>query len=94
MEAEQIFRGHSDVEVGKVSERLPWWLSGKEPACQCRRHGFPWVGKILWRREWQPTPVFLPGKFHGQRSLESYSPQSKESDMTEKLTFHSRLSSN
>ena len=69
MEAEQIFRGHSDVEVGKVSERLPWWLSGKEPACQCRRHGFPWVGKILWRREWQPTPVFFPEESHGQRNL-------------------------
>ena len=34
----------------------------------------PWVGKIPWRREWLPTPVFLPGKFHGQRSLASYSP--------------------
>ena len=41
---------------------LPRWLSGKESACQCRRHGFdPWVRKILWRRKWQPTPVFLPG---------------------------------
>ena len=29
----------------------------------------PWVGKIPWKRKWQPTPVFLPGKFHGQRSL-------------------------
>ena len=38
---------------------LPWWLSGKESACQCRRHGFdPWVRKIPWRRKWQPTPVF------------------------------------
>ena len=37
--------------------------------CQFRRHGFePWVGKIPWRRKWQPTPVFLPGKAHGQRS--------------------------
>ena len=45
---------------------LPWWFSGKEPACQCRRHGFnPWVRKILWRRKGQPTPVFLPGKSHG-----------------------------
>ena len=46
--------------------------SGKEPACQCRghkRYGFnPWVGKIPWRRAWQPTPVFLPGESHGQRS--------------------------
>ena len=42
---------------------LPWWLSGKDSACQCRRHGFdPWVWKIPWRRNWQPTPVFLPGK--------------------------------
>ena len=44
----------------------PWWCSSKESACQCsrlRRCGFnPWVGKILWRREWQPTPVFLPGE--------------------------------
>ena len=39
------------------------------------RHGFnPWVGKFPWRRAWQPTPVFLPGKSHGQRSLVSYSP--------------------
>ena len=45
---------------------LPWWLSGKEPVCQCRRHDFdPWVKKIHWRREWQPTPVSLPGEFHG-----------------------------
>ena len=50
--------------------------SGKEPACQCRRHkrrGFdPWVGKIPWRRAWQPTPVFSPGESHGQRSLAGY----------------------
>ena len=42
--------------------RLPWWLRGKESACQCRRHGFdPWVRKIPWGSKWQPTPVFLPG---------------------------------
>ena len=35
----------------------------------------PWVGKIPWRRKWQPTPVFLPGKSHGERSLAGYSPQ-------------------
>ena len=47
--------------------------SGKESACQ-RRYGFdPWVGRILWRRKWQPTPVFLHGEFHGQRSLVGYS---------------------
>ena len=55
---------------------LSWWLSGKESACQCRRQrdGFdPWVGKIPWRRKWQPTPVFLLGKSKGQRSLAGYS---------------------
>ena len=50
---------------------LPWWLSGKESAWQCRR---PWIRKIPWRRKWQPTPVFLPGKSHRQRSLVGYSP--------------------
>ena len=48
-------------------------ISGKESACQCRRHqrhGFdPWVGKIPCRRAWPPTPIFLPGESHGQRSL-------------------------
>ena len=40
---------------------------------ECRRPRFdPWVGKILWRRKWQPTPVFLPGKSVGQRSLVGY----------------------
>ena len=49
---------------------LPRQLSGKESACQCRRHRFnPWVAKIPWRRIWQPTAVFWCGKFHGQRSL-------------------------
>ena len=41
---------------------------------QCKRHGFdPWVRKILWRRKWQPTPVFLPRESHGQRKLTGYS---------------------
>ena len=54
---------------------LPWWLSGKESTCRCRRSWFdPWVGKISWRRKWQPTLVFLPGKSHRQRSLAGYSP--------------------
>ena len=47
----------------------------------------PWVGKIPWRRKWQPTPVFLPGESHGQRSLVGYNPWGcKESDTTEQLT--------
>ena len=56
------------------------WASyvAQKSACQCkrlRRYGFDlWVGKIPWKRKWQPTPVFLPGKFHGHRSLTGYSP--------------------
>ena len=50
--------------------------NGKEPACECRRHKTrnfdPWVGKIPWRRTWLPTPLFLPGESHGQRSLTGY----------------------
>ena len=64
---------------------LPRWLRGKESACQCRRPGLgPWIRKIPWRRKRQPTPVFLPRKSHGQRSLEGVSPWGcRESDMTE-----------
>ena len=53
---------------------LPWWLSSKE-SCQVRRLGFDlWVEKIPWIREWKSTPVFLPGKSHGQKSLTDYNP--------------------
>ena len=56
-------------------KELPRWLSGKESICQCRRHGFgPRVGKSLWRRKWQPAPVVLPEKFHGQKNLVCYRP--------------------
>ena len=71
-----------------INEGLPSGASGKEPACQCRRHGFyPWVGKISWRRRaWRPTPVVLPGESHGQRSLVGYSPKCcKELDLTEAI---------
>ena len=45
---------------------------------KCKRRGFdPWVRKIPWRRKWQAAPVFLPGKFSGQRSLVGYSPWGK-----------------
>ena len=53
---------------------FPGGSVGKESACSGRRSGFdPWVGKITSSRKWQPTPVFLPGEFHGQRSLTGYS---------------------
>ena len=83
---------------------LDWWrvnshvgfpdgAHGKESTCQCRRckrHGFdPWVGKIPWSKKWQPTPVFLPGKFHWQRSLAGYClRRHKELDMTARLNTH------
>ena len=57
----------------------PGGTNGKDPACQFRRHkrcgwvqSDPWVRKIPWRRAWRPTPVFLPGASHGQRSLAGY----------------------
>ena len=73
------------MQTGDKVDILLWKLigspggaSGKEAACTCRRHrrrAFdPWVGKIPWRRARQPTPVFLPGESHGQRSLAGYSP--------------------
>ena len=63
---------------------LPLWLSWSRIHLQSGRVGFdPWVGKIPWRREWLPTPVFWPREFHGL-----YSPQgSKEMDMTEHLSL-------
>ena len=45
-----------------------------------------WVGKIPWRRKWQPTPVSLPGESHGQRSLGGYTPWGRRVDMTERLS--------
>ena len=70
-----------------LSLSFPGGPSGKEPACsrgKTRRFD-PWGGKIPWRRAWQPTPVFLPGKSHGQ-GLVGYSPKGlKESDTTERL---------
>ena len=67
---------------------FPGSTSGKEPACQCRRHkrrGFsPWVGKIPWRRAWQPTPVLFSGESPGEQSLVGYNPKGhKELDMIE-----------
>ena len=66
------------TEVGQIRKiviksGLHWWLRGTESARQCRRCGFdPWVRKIPWRRKWQPTPVFFPGKSQEYRSLAGY----------------------
>ena len=68
---------------------FPGGLRQQSICLQCGRPGFdPWIRKILWRRKWQPTPVLLPGKSHGQRSEVGYSPRGhKESDTTERLHF-------
>ena len=78
---------HKGTVFSGVTWGLPWWLRRLSVCLQCRRPGFdPWVGKILWRRKRQSTPVLLPGKSHGQRSLVGYSPWGhKESDTTERL---------
>ena len=66
-----------NVTLISIISRLPRWLSGKESICQCRRRKRfwfnPWLRKNPWRRKWKPTPKFLPGKSHGQRSLADYS---------------------
>ena len=60
-------------------------LSWERIHLQCKRTRFNlWVGKVPWRRKWLPTPIFLPGEFHGQKSLVGYSPWChKELDTTE-----------
>ena len=62
----------------------------KASACNAGDLGLiPGLGRFPWRRKWHPTPVFLPGESHGQRSLVGYSPRGrKESDTTEGLHFH------
>ena len=82
------------LPLGEICQHLlflnPWWLRRESVCLKRGRPGFdPWVGKIPWRRKWQPTPVFLPGKSHGRWNLVGYNPWGhKESDMTEWLHFH------
>ena len=82
-----IFIGRTD---GEAETPIIWppdaknWLIWKDPDA-----GKDWVRKISWRWKWQPTPVFLPGISHGQRSLVCYSPLGrKELDTTERLHFY------
>ena len=76
-------------ELGWVILSFPGSSERKASACNMGRPGFdPWVWKIRWRRKWPPTPVPLPGKSHGWRSLVGYRPWGhKELDMTEQLHF-------
>ena len=89
---------NSHYSVSSLDQGFPGGSDGKESACNVGDLGsIPgsdlWVRKIPWRREWLLSPVFLPGEFHGQRSLAGCSPWNrKELDMTEQLTlfhFHS-----
>ena len=87
------FLGWEDpLEKGQATHSsilgLPWWFSWSRICLQCRRPGFdPWVGKIPWRRERLPTPVFWPRESHGL-----YSPWGhKESDTTEQLSLSPQL---
>ena len=88
------------LKWGKVDRDKLWrWMgvpghaSGKESVGQCRRrkrHGFdPWVRKIPWYRKWQPTIVFSPGKFHGQRRLAGYAHGVAKNQTRPKLAVHS-----
>ena len=87
---------HGENETGYLADPgVPGGTSSKEPICQCwsyKRHTCnTWVGKIPRRRAWHPTPVFLPGESHGQRSLVGYSLWGRiESDTTE-ATEHTRM---
>ena len=77
-----------------VKEGFPGGTSGEGSTCQCRRckrHRFnSWVGKIPCSRQWQSTPAFLPGKFHGQRSLVVHGvTKSRIRQSTVKVLFHS-----
>ena len=91
---------HPNVHIENLTfykiANFPRCLSGKESACHCRRHKRcrfdPYVRNIPWSKKWQAIPVFLPGKFHGQRSLAGSSPKGhKESDMTKQVCTHAQL---
>ena len=80
------------IWVGYLKIEYPRWLSGKESAFRRHRSLWldPWVGKIPWRRAWQPTPVFLPTESHGQ--VAGYSPQGQivlRTEATEYARTHS-----
>ena len=91
------FRVQGSCLIGSflaLSMGFPGGASGKDSTCQCRRckrcRFDSWVGKTPWRRTWQPTPIFLPRKSHGQRSLAGYSPQGRnESAQLKRLSSSS-----
>ena len=73
------YSGRARVDIKIFNQGFPGGVNGQEPSCPCRRHKScrfsPRLGKISWRSKWLPTPVFLPGEFHAQRSPADYSPR-------------------
>ena len=62
----------SQTQLSDWNELSSLWLSSKESTCQYKRYKpYPWVGKIPWKRKWQPTLIFFPNKSHGQRCLKA-----------------------
>ena len=83
----KIFIGSNTGKVCQVSAGMSLFMCSEFKIQLCMFN--PWVRKILWRRKWQPTPVPLPGKSHGRKSVVDYSPWGrKESDTTERLSIH------
>ena len=94
-EQQPLFKGLGETPTTETNKRgsASAVVPVVKTACQCgscKRLQFDcWVTKMPWSRKWQPTPVFLPGKFHGQRSLEGYCPRGrKELDVTEDAHSH------
>ena len=82
-------------ETGNILQGLPWWLRQWRICLQCKRPGFDlWVRKIPWRRAWLPTPVFLPGESHGQRSLVDCNPWGCKRDTNEQLNTTTTTTTN
>ena len=85
-----VIKGRAPVIRG-----FPGGTSGKEPACQCRRqerHSFnPWVGKIPWRRAWQPTLAFLPGEPPGQSREATVHRVTQSQTQLKHLSLHAHI---
>ena len=78
----------------KNCKAFPGGVSGKERACQCRKHKrrrlHRWSERCPWRRAWPPSPVFLPGESHAQRSTEGWNPQGNTGSDTSEAPEHTR----
>ena len=95
MQTEYIKLASKCFEKTIIISLLLLVLSLKDVREECNNESFYIFYTKIWRRKWQPTPVFLPGEFHEQRRLVGYSPRGhKESDTTESLTYQNHLNNN